>query len=64
MVRFLSPAWVAAMDEAARSEEARSATAGVTLTLQQHVVGGPDGDVAYTMRVDRGAVKVAPGEDP
>ena len=64
VARFLSPAWLAALNEAAAGDEARAATAGLSLTLQQRVTGGPDGDVAYALRIDRGTVEVTPGEDP
>jgi hypothetical protein len=56
----LSPAWIAALAEAAAHAEAPE---GVELVVQQVVVdGGPDGDeVAYAVEVGSGALRVHPG---
>jgi putative sterol carrier protein len=59
-VRFLSPAWLDALDEAlAASPAVADATASTTLTLKQVVTGGPGGDVAYVVSVAGGVVRVA-----
>ena len=57
-VRFLSPEWLAAAADAVRA-----ATPGGTdgLTLQQVVTGGPDGEVAYRVRIGRDTVELLPG---
>ena len=66
MLRFLSPEWLAALGAAtAGSERLRQAAQGVDLTLRQVVLGGPEGDVAYTVRLAHGTATVNPadGED-
>ena len=57
-VRFLSPEWLAAAADAVRA--AAPAGAG-SLTLQQVVTGGPDGEVAYRVRIAPDAVELLPG---
>lgn len=60
-MRFLSPAWLAALDRAlAGSPAVQAATADTSLTLLQVVTGGPDGDVAYLVAVDAGTTSVRP----
>ena len=60
-MRFLSSAWLAALDEAvSQSGAVSSATTDTTLTLLQFVTGGPDGDIAYLVTIDRGSVHVTP----
>lgn len=62
MTRFLSPEWLARLEEAAgRDERLRRAASAVDLTVRQVVRGGPDGDVAYTVRLGEGSVRVEPG---
>jgi hypothetical protein len=59
-VRFLGPAWLAALDQALSASPAvAAATADVTLSLLQVVTGGPDGDVAHLVSVGAGRVRVA-----
>ena len=61
MVRFLSPEWIDALDEAVRGDaDLRAATSGVRLTVEQHVTD-PAGEVVYHVVVDDGRVAVAPG---
>ena len=61
-MRFLSPAWFAAVQEAvAASPGVTTATKGVSLRLLQVVTGGPDGDVAYLVAVEDGSVSITPG---
>lgn len=61
MVRFLSPEWLDALAAAAAgSEPLRRAVADVDLTLRQVVVGAPEGDVAYSLRLAHGTVTVTP----
>ena len=62
MALYLSSEWLAEADRAAAaSTSLRAATADVTLVVQQVVTGGPDGDTAYHVVVDHGAVSVVPG---
>ena len=61
-VRFLSPAWFAAVQEALRaSPDVAAATSGSSLRLLQVVTGGPEGDVAYLLTVEAGAATITPG---
>lgn len=63
MARFLSPAWI---DEAAAvassSPALAGATAGIRLTVQQVVEGGPEGEVRYAVAIDDGRVELRPGD--
>jgi hypothetical protein len=60
---YLSPAWFDEVNDAARtSDELRSVTAGARVVIQQVVVGGPEGEVRYWMRLDDGTVMAAPGD--
>lgn len=60
MIRFLSPEWLAALDAAAAGNErlCRSA-ADIDLTVREVVLGGPDGDVVYSLRLDHGTARVS-----
>lgn len=61
-VRFLSPAWFVAVQEALSTSKAVAvATSGASLRLLQVVTGGPDGDVAYLLIVEDGSVRITPG---
>lgn len=65
MPRYLSNEWLEAAQEALAGDDVLATAAdGVKLTVQQVVTGGPDGDVAYHVSVDHGAVRVTPGEAP
>ena len=56
MSRFLSPAWFA--------ENATTRPAGdAELTIQQRVLGSPEGDVAFVLRVWDTAVSIEQGSD-
>jgi putative sterol carrier protein len=63
VLRYLSPEWIAALDD----EATRAATdltgdlAGVTLVVEHRVVGAPEGDVAYVVTIRDGDVRVAGG---
>ncbi len=62
MARFLSPEWLAQVEDAARCDERlREAAATVDLTVRHVVRGGPEGDVAYTVRIGDGGMHVDPG---
>lgn len=62
MAAYLSPAWFDDVNDAARrSAELRSTTAGMHVTIQQIVTGGPDGEVRYWVRLDDGKVETGPG---
>ena len=61
MLRHLSPEWIAALDEAARtSTSLRELAADLDLTVQQ-VVTDDDGEVAWYVRLRGGDVGVHPG---
>jgi len=62
MPRFLTPEWIAALDAAAREA---AVPAGIRLTIQQVVIDdGGGGDVRYHLVLDRGGLRVHPGEAP
>lgn len=62
MLAYLSPAWVVALDRAARADAALAeATREVALVVEQHVTDGPDGDVTYHVVFDHGSVSVRSG---
>ncbi len=62
MARFLSPEWLAEVEEAAgRDEGVRRTASMVDLTVRHVVRGGPQGDVAYTVHIADGTVQVEPG---
>ena len=62
MTRFLSPEWLAEVEEAAgRDERVRRAASSAALTLRQVVRGGPHGDVTYTVRMADGTVRFEAG---
>jgi putative sterol carrier protein len=59
MARFLTPEWIAALDEAAHEA---LVPGGVALTIQQ-IVSDPDGaDVRYHLVFEDGRMRVRPGE--
>lgn len=66
MLRYLSSEWITALDDEATRAAADLAAdlAGVTLVVEQRVVGAPDGDVAYVVTVDDGRVDVTSGTHP
>ena len=62
MAPFLSGEWLDQLAAAARDDEdLRMATAGVSLTVQQVVTGGVDGDVAWYVRFADGKVEIGSG---
>lgn len=67
MLAFLSPGWLAALDEAARGDAALAqATEDVDLVVEQRVTGTPDGEVVYhvELRHGRAAVVAGPASRP
>jgi putative sterol carrier protein len=61
--RYLTPEWLDAAQRAFDGDTMLAgASAGVQLTVQQVVNGGPDGDVVYHVVVDGGTVRIAHGE--
>ena len=65
MPRFLSQEWVDAVTAAlSSSEDARSALRDAALTLQQHVSGGPVGDLVIWTTFAEGRVAGGLGEAP
>lgn len=61
MVRYLSPAWLAAADEAARQ---LTVPPDADLVVEHHVTGDPDGEVVYHVRVAEGEVRFVVGPAP
>lgn len=62
MLAFLTPPWLAALDDAARADQAlAAATSGLRLVIEQRVHGTPAGDVTYHVVLDHGEVAVAGG---
>ncbi len=65
MVAFLSPAWIRALDDAARVHPGLAdATADLDLVVEQEVTGGPDGPVRFHVVFDHGSVRVRGGSAP
>ena len=67
MPRYLSREWLTAARDAISASDALSDAAhDVTLTVEQNVAAGPDGDVVFHIVVDHGTVQIAEGqaEDP
>lgn len=61
-MRYLGPEWMGAARRALADDATlRDALAGVTLTLEQVVEGGPDGTVVWHLRIHDGAVDLVPG---
>jgi hypothetical protein len=64
-VRYLSPAWIEAAGAAvAGDDRLGAALAGVTLTVEQVVTGGPGGEVVWSLAVEDGKVSLTPGPAP
>ena len=62
MPRYLSAEWFERAQHAVSEKGVRGgATDGTDLVVQQHVTGGPDGDVAYHVDVHGGEVQIASG---
>jgi hypothetical protein len=59
---FLTPEWLEHLSAAAAAagDEVGQATAEVELTVEQVVTGGPDGDVRWRVRLDRGRLAAGP----
>src|SRR4051812_49371621 len=65
VLAYLSDEWITAMDAALTAHAAlRQATRDLTLVLQQHVTGRPDGARSYVVRLDHGCNRVVAGRDP
>jgi hypothetical protein len=62
-VRFLSPAWIAALDEAARANEHLRATPVDPPLVLEQVVTGDEADVAYRIVFDTDGAHVESGAD-
>jgi hypothetical protein len=61
-VRYLGPEWMDAARQAVGSDRALAAAlAGITLTVEQVVEGGPDGTVVWHIALRDGEVTLAPG---
>jgi putative sterol carrier protein len=65
MAPFLSAEWLEQLAAVAHDdEELRAATVGVSLTVQQIVTMGPEGEVAWHVRLDDGGVEIGSGRAP
>jgi putative sterol carrier protein len=65
MAKFLTQEWVdAARDVLNNSDDVRSATKGVDLTIQQIVTGAPGGDSSYWTKFTDGSVEGGIGDNP
>ena len=65
MARYLSAEWIEDMQRAAEGSSPLGESAGgLSLVLQQHVTGGPHGEVEYYVSITDGAVQVRPGVAP
>jgi putative sterol carrier protein len=65
MARFLSAEWLEQLAAAAGDDqEVQAAASGVSLTVQQVVTDGPDGEVAWHVRLGDGSVEIGPGRAP
>ena len=62
MARFLSAEWLRDIDVALAAQPPQAADG--KLVLQQVVIGGPDGEVAYAIDIDSGVARVRPGRAP
>ena len=64
-MRYLSPDWIDAAGRAlAADDRLGAALAGVTLTVEQVVIGGPDGPVTWHLAIADGKVALAAGPAP
>jgi hypothetical protein len=61
MPEFLSADWIDALDAAAQDATLPDAAAEVTLTVEQVVRDGPDGEARYHLRLDGGRARILPG---
>lgn len=62
MPRFLSPEWIDAVDEAVREDhDLKDAFGDAAMTIQQVVMGCPDGDIEYHFVIDGGSVAARAG---
>ena len=67
MLAYLSRDWLAALQDAADGDPGlRDAISNVSLSVEQHVTSGPQGDVTFHVVLDRGTVRVGHGslDDP
>jgi putative sterol carrier protein len=62
-LKYLSDEWATAATEALNSNDSfKNAINNVTLSVQQNVTGGPDGDTGYFMKLDGGNAQMAIGQ--
>lgn len=63
MARYLSSEWIEAVDAAARADaELTAACSESDLVLGQHITGGPDGDITYTVTLGPDGARVTAGD--
>ncbi len=62
MARYLSPEWFEEVNAAAQHCQSAEASQPARLTLQQVVIGGPDGEVRYWVSLDSGKIATGLGE--
>lgn len=61
MARFLSSEWFEELSQAGSGLPVAGEPPRGTVTIQQVVTGGPEGDVAYVIRVRDGRLEATPG---
>jgi hypothetical protein len=62
MAEFLSPEWIAELDEAAAASSLPAAAEGRRLIIEQRVQGAPaNAEVCYHLVIDPARARVAPG---
>jgi putative sterol carrier protein len=63
-VKFLSPEWCKAVQDALNSNDAFKSAAGSQAAKVQQVVTGPDGEHRYWFKLEGGAATLGDGEAP
>lgn len=62
MAQYLSDEWIDELDRAACADASLAeATRHLALVIQQEIVGGPCGDIAFHVDIDHGTVRVRSG---
>lgn len=61
-VKFLSEGWIKELEDGLNASEAFGKAVGSTSAKLQQVVGGPDGEQRYWIKIDGGRVEMGPGD--
>ena len=65
MTRYLSPEWFEEVNQQAdEAQPGGDPSPGASITLQQVVTDGPDGEVRYWVRLEDGKVRTGLGDAP